>query len=63
MRLATARPNIGLWRGLELLLEDSEIVRKSTGGGEGGKDEIVDLSEMSAPTEEMCEDFSAGIDV
>jgi len=45
------------------LLEDSEIVEKSTGGGGGGKDETVDLAEMSAPTEDMCEDFSAGIDV
>jgi hypothetical protein len=61
--LAAARPNIGLGRGLELLLENSEIVEKSTGGGGGGKDEIVDLAVMSAPTEEMCEVFSAGIDV
>jgi hypothetical protein len=60
---ARARLNIGLGRGLELLLEDSEIVEKSTGGGLGGKDEIVDLAEMSAPTEEMCEVFSAGMDV
>lgn len=60
---STPRPNIGLGRGLELLLEDSEIVEKSAGGGGGGKDEIVDLAEMSAPTEEMCEVFSAGIDV
>jgi hypothetical protein len=62
----TPRLNIGLGRGLELLLEDSEIVEKSTGGGGGGgdgEDEIVDLAEMSAPTEEMCEVFSAGIDV
>jgi len=58
------RLNIGLGRGLELLLEDSEMVEKSTGGG-SGKDEIADLAEMSlsAPTEEMCEGFSAGIDV
>ena len=64
--LARARLNIGLGRGLELLLEDSEIVEKSTGasgGGLGGKDEIVDLAEMSAPTEEMFEVFSAGMDV
>jgi len=27
------------------------------------KDEIVDLTEKSAPTEEMCEVFSAGINV
>jgi hypothetical protein len=39
------------------------MVEKSTGGGGGGKDEIVDLAEVSASTEEMCEDFSAGIDV
>ena len=48
---------------------DSEIVGTSMGGGRGGKDEIVDLrlAEMSAPTvsptEEMCEVFSADIDV
>lgn len=57
------RPNIGLGRGLDpLLLEDSEIVENST-GGRGGKDEIVDLADKSAPAEEMCEVFSAGIDV
>jgi hypothetical protein len=57
------RLNIGLGRGLgPLLLEASEIVERSTGGG-GGNDEIVDLTENSAPTEEMCELFSAGIDV
>jgi hypothetical protein len=59
---ALGRPNIGLARGLDPLLENSEIVERSAGGG-GGKDEIVDLAEMSAPTEEMCEVFSAGIDV
>lgn len=64
-RSAMTRLNIGRGRGLELLLEDSEIVEKSTGGGggRGGKDEIVDLAEKSAPTEEMCEVFSAEIDV
>ena len=46
-----------------------EIVEKSTGGGGDGEDEIVDfvevvdLAEMSAPAEEMCEVSSAGIDV
>ena len=59
---ALVRLNIGLGRGLEPLLLDSEIVEKWTGGG-GGKDEIVGLSDKSAPTEEMCEVFSAGIDV
>ncbi len=60
--MAPGRLNIGLGRGLDPLLENSEIVERSPGGG-GGKDEIVDLAEMSAPTEEMCEVFSAGIDV
>lgn len=60
--MAPGRLNIGLARGLDPLLENSEIVERSPGGG-GGKDEIVDLAEMSAPTEEMCEVFSAGIDV
>ena len=59
----SVRLNIGLGRGLEPpLLDVSEIVEKSRGGG-GGKDEIVDLADKSAPTEEMCEVFSAGIDV
>ena len=38
-------------------------MEKSTGGGGGGKYEIVDLVEMSVPTEEMCEVFSAAVDV
>jgi hypothetical protein len=60
---APVRPNIGLGRGLDtLLLEDSEIVEKLT-VGRSGKDKIVDLADKSAPTEDMCEVFSAGIDV
>ena len=60
---APVRPNIGLGRGLDpVFIENSEIVEKLT-GGRSGKDKIVDLADKSAPTEEMCDVFSAGIDV
>ena len=58
-----ARMNIGLGRGLELLLlEDSEIEEKSARGG-GGKEEIVGRAGMSVSSDEMWEVFSAVIDV